>query len=298
MSNALALACPRCDGPGVVPRPTSDPAVLLRRLPSPLWDTDAPADRGRPAAIFDEVYADISRFDDSGESADATVQWNIARWITEERDRWVQGWRQAEALQLAVGRVRVEGGGVVTETPRAGGSDLDRLGAQFGVGRPFGFTDCCYWRLVQLLLFTPGPTATQLMQIALLYTGTLVECVEQPCKIILVWPPVAATPDVGASYYDANSYFGNAYYDAVPADVATTYDGYWTQGTSGDADSWWTANSVFQPVGLTLEEALELARPAGVRVELVRPPRLGQLGCYSATSITAAVGRGMWTGEG
>lgn len=296
MSDALAVACPRCDGPGLVPRPTTDPAALLRRLPSPLWDATPPADPGRSAAIFDEVYADSSRFDDSGESAEATVQWNIARWVTEERDRWVQGWRQAEALQLATGRVRIEGGAVVTETPRAGGADLDKLGTQFGIGRPFGFSDCCYWRLVQLLLFTAGPTTAQLVELAVLYTGIAVEVIESPCKILLVWPAVAVTPEIGASYYGANGYFGSAYYDAVAAQPATSADGYWTDGPAGDADSWWSADSLGKPAGLTLEEALELARPAGVRVELVRPPRPGQSGCYGATAITDGMGRGMWSG--
>lgn len=271
---------------------------VLRRLPAALFNLAPPAAATGTPARYDTGQYDDSRYDDAGDGADQTPQYNLARMLAEEIDAFVAGWRTAETLQLGPGHIVTgDDGTTTTDEPHAHGADLDRLGAGFGVGRPYGMPDVCYWRLLLLLLFTPGPSKQQLVRIATLYTGILPRVEETPARIEMIWDPIPAPAQgvaPGSTFSDWQQFADfNAFCDASDPSPVTTWDAYARDtGPPGHGDTFLDAVPTGS-MGLLLEDALAVAKPAGVAVELVRPPRPGTSGCLGATVRATAMRRGM-----
>lgn len=279
---SVATSCSECEPQKP---PETDPARILERLPRSLFRLDRPSEPAEQSR--DIVVGDWVLDAPLGVPAEnATILWDVARTIAYERDVFVWQWRVAEANQLGLGRMEVVDSAVQSECPRATGVNLDRVGAQYGVTRPAGFTDCCYWRLVLLLLFTPGPTTWLLREIAELYTGERPEIDEAPARITLLWDPT-----VTEGFWDAESYWDSTGWwesDPSPPTVAADTDGFW------DADdSFWDHLLPGGAPGLTLEKALELVKPAGVHLVLQDVPLAGSAGCSWATA-RAEAGVGWW----
>jgi len=288
-----ASTCPDC---GLVPLVPTDPVQVLRRLPASLWNQDPPTDPGNDGAVFDEAWFDLSRFDAVPASADATLQWNLARILSELKDRLVRDLKQARALQLGLGDAEVIDNAVVSVDPRAAGADMDRLGQDYGVGRPPGFTDCCYWRLLVLLLFQPGTSPWRLLEVAELYTGVRPRLIESPSKVILAWPtaqPIADAP-AGTTFFDAGQFADqSAFFDAVHVAV-TNYDAFFGGGAAGLGDTFFGSTGPGGPPGLQLRQALEQVKPAGVFVDLAQMPIAGTSGCLGATTRAMATRRAFY----
>lgn len=273
--------------------PPTNPAEILSRLPAAIFDL-TPGSTGRSALIAGDTLQEDTIF--GPEAGDGTPQWALAVLLAEERDRFVLGWRTAEALQLGLGRLREIDGHVDTECPHAAGRDLDRVGGQFGVPRPLGFGDCCYWRLLQLLLFQAGPTVHRLLGIAELYTGVRPMAVETLAKIGLVWPvPQSFEGLAGQTFWGAHQYIGaDAYWSDEPPALETALDSFWAPLSPTT-----TYGGLWQPApaereSLNLVDALNLAKPAGIVVELVNTPMAGRSGCSGSTLRGASTLRGVW----
>lgn len=284
-----------CDDCGLLTIPPVSCAAILERLPPSLFNRSGPSP-GEPGAIFEDVFADISKFG-VVVPGDTTPQYEIVRHFAQEKGYLLLGLRQAVALQLGLGRMGVEDGQTVGQCPHATGSDLDRVGEQYGVGRPPGFTDCCYWRLVVLLLFSPGTVAWCLGEIAALYTGVRPAITERPLVATLTWPAMT-DPGLPATYWD----YDDGFYDATgfwtSEDSETLalsqHDSYWRDGESDpEVDSFWFDTPLAAP-GLRLEEALDMVKAAGVHLEYVNRPRSGRRGCGGATYRGLVDRRGRW----
>ena len=290
-----AVDCVECERLSARRTPTIE---VLDRLPDALFNKRPPeAEVTDPLLAGDTLYEETV-FGPLG-SDDATPQWELARVFAREKDAFVAGWRLAESLQLGLGHLHVTDAGVAGEGVRASGVDLDRVGTQFGTGRPTGFTDCCYWRLIQVLVFSPGPSLWKLLEIAELFTGVRPVAVEAPATVTLIWP---STDSLGVSYAgvdeEGNGAQGGASYDAfassdteAPLDEANVA---WGNGADpddeGELEGWWESSTGAPPAGLTLEEALGLAKSAGVYLELQHRPPPGMTGCAGCTQRGAAEG--------
>ena len=287
----LAATC--SDDAAITVEPTP-PLDVLRRLPEALFDLRA-GDAFVPALLAGDILDEDTIFGPIG--GGGTPQLAIARILAEERDHFRLGWLTAEAIQHATGMVTVADGRLVSESPHARGTDLDKLAGQFGLGRPDGFSDCCYWRLIQLVLFQPGPTAWRLVEIADLYTGVRPSVIEEPARIRLTWPrPRAYEGIAGLTFFDhLEGFNAGAFWTADPPGPDTALDSYWSDvdDQSGEV-GYWHADAK-PAVGTPIELALSLAKPAGVFVALVDIPRMGASGCGGATTRTAGIGRGAWS---
>lgn len=270
-----------CEDCGLLSGGRTDPATVLNRLPAALWNRRRPTVESVPALAGGDVVYDDTPFGPI--AGDETLQWNLARIMAEERDQFVQAWRQAEAEQLAIGTVEAQDGALISQCPHASGRDLDRLGEQLGVGRPPGFTDCCYWRLVTLMLFQPGATRWKLVEIAELFTGIRPAAVEELKLITLVWPdgqPEVSFEDLG--HYDTDGYLGGATAAGDDLEGFCDYDSFWQPSVTGQA-------------GFGLCLALDRAKPAGTAIRFINEPPNGVSGCKGSTTRTAAETiRGHW----
>ena len=237
-----------------------------------------------PALLAGDEVNDTTVFGPLG-SADATPQYELARILTEERDRFVQGWRQTEANQLGLGDAEVIDNQFVSTNPRAAGADLDLLLEQYGVPRPLGFTDCCYWRLYELLLWQPGNPAWLLKEIAELYTGVRPLAIESRSKIILQWPSSAVLQLRGGTFTDFDAFTNRtAVAGGDQPGPSTVYSLYAADGPANLYGDGFVGDTVLTSPGLTLEQALAIAKPWGVAVQLVGAPIAGSCGCMGATT--------------
>jgi hypothetical protein len=308
-----------CDDCGLVTVTPSDVGVTLDRLPPALFNRDRPATEPGEGAKWDVDTFDNGVFDEVVTGDDVTLQYELARLLTREKDRFVLDWRTVEALQLGLGTLVLNDDGTVVSGDgiRARGADLDRLGEQYGIGRPQGFTDCCYWKLVQLILFTAGATTWKLLEIAELYTGHRPLFVETPAKIALIWPVSAGGSFFGSTTVGQSPQYGafnlHGFYasDHGSPPLAAASNGVWRRAdqqalyANGDlydlAPPWpsstWRSHALTQAGGMDLMHALNLAKPAGVFIELVHVPAAGSSGCGGATTRGPVVGRGRWTEE-
>lgn len=279
---ALAPDCSDC---GDLALPAIDTASVLSRLPAALINR-AQGEDPTPELLAGDILGEDTLFGPLG--GGGTPQWALARILAEEAGAFVLGWRTAEALQLAIGEVRTVDGRLVSQCPHARREDLDRLGAQFGIARPNGFSDCCYWRLVHLILFQPGPTTWRLAEIAALYTGVRPLIAETQARVRLTWPVEPSYGVPGAAYFNHAGYFDRVGHWVTDASApAAELDGYWGDG------AWWDTSA--PAAGLPLREALDLAKPAGVYVALVNVPQFGRAGCSGATTRAPGSGRGFWS---
>ena len=296
-SDPKTLAAVNCDDCGLVTVPATDPAQVLRRLPTGLFNVAAASEPTVPALLVEDVLYDATVFGPLG-SDDATPQYEIARVLSQEIDRFRRGWQTAESLQLGLGDASVSDGRTVSPTPRASGADLDRVAEQYGIGRPPGFTDCCYWRLVVLLLFTPGPTVWRLCEIAALYTGLRPQPIEAPALLTLQWPELLPTHvPAGTTFFNTGGgYNSRAFFVGDQGAPSTAFDAFWREADAGEGDTFWQSSSADAAVGvgLTLAQALAIAKPAGVAIALVNPPRSGASGCLGVSARVPATGRGYW----
>lgn len=271
-------------------RPT-DPLSVLARLPHHLFNLQAGEPYIPPLVAGDLIWDDTVFGPLGGEG---TPQWNLARILAEEKDHFILGWRGAEALQHAIGEVKVVDGKLVTQCPHARHQDLDRLGAQYGVSRPLGFTDCCYWRLVHLLVFQPGSTAWRLAEIAQLFTGIRPQVTESPARLRLAWPFTPAYAGIhGLTFFDDAGFFNHdAFWNAAPSGPVTALDSYWCEGDEFAGGFWGERPTA--AAGMRLRDAINLARPAGVHVGYVNEPLNGRAGCKGATTRAAGTFPGTW----
>lgn len=294
----VTVHAPRCADCSLVVAEPTRPREFLERLPEALVARAAPV---APAgATFDEIFFDETIFGPVG-GQEPTPQWELARVFVRERNEVVRTLRQAVADQLGLGRMQVTDAGVVGECPRARGAALDQVGEQFGIGRPTGFTDCCYWRLVQLVLFKPGATRWLLSELAELYTGLRPAVVETPARLTLTWPISG-----GESFYDARTTSAedpggwftdeDAFHSGDPAPSAPDdVQGFWLDGDmAGKPDSFFGDSTVDTARGLDLGGALDLVKAAGVHVALVNLPPQGRTGCFGATLRGGALGGAAW----
>lgn len=189
------MSCPEdikyaanCADCGLMPIRRYGVRMALERLPERLFNLEGPDFPAGYGAEFD-----VDQFDESifgivvGE--EPTPQYELARIVAAERDLLAHGMRLAEAQQRGLGILGIDDGGSVHgQCYHAEGRDLDRVGEQFFVGRPANFSDCCYWRLVQLMVFSPGAAALpKILALAALYTGDCPRVLEEPNKLILEW---------------------------------------------------------------------------------------------------------------
>lgn len=287
----LARLAPCCAPCAELTQPPTDPAEILRHLPAALFSRRRPQPPG--GAQFPNIILGETQFGPVG-GEEPTPQWELARLFAQERDELVRVWRRLVADQHGAGRVQTRNGESISECPHAEGADLDRVGEQFGVGRPTGFTDCCYWRLVALLTWMPGTTAWLIRELAELYTGIRPALVEAPAKLTLTWPGSAGVGYFGARRDDAGDpggwFYGRSYYDGQAAAPASKWHGYWLSGLTHDNESpaprvpnsFW-GRSAAHARGLDLHGAIELVKAAGVFVAYVNEPPSGLGGCYGAT---------------
>jgi len=176
-------------------------------------------------------------------------------------------------------------GGVETRTqcPHAFGRDLERLGEELGVGRPFGFTDCCYWRLIQLLNFIGKGAGSpwHLREVVELYVGARPDFSESPAKITLSFPGDVMQERRDVAYYD-RGFLGRGFIGTggVPLSLSVLGAGYYGATT---APSYLGPSLPKPQSGITLRQALNRVKVEGVFVSLVNLPPLGRAGCVGAT---------------
>lgn len=277
------MSCP--DSPSVAIEPT-DPGSILDRLPAALFNRARPSIPFQPALRCGEaIYADTV-FGPSG-SDDATPQWEVARIMAGEKDQFLRTWAQCEALQHALGTSEED----VTTAPVARGADLDRWWAQYGIGRPSGFGDCCYHRLGQLLLFSPRGR-WRLLEIAALYTGIRPAMRETPLGVSLTWQS-AARADLECYACDDNAFFDAGFMDSEEIIESSADDGFFDDAATCFIDVDQAGEDL--GIGLTLEQALDLVKSAGVHLELVNLPAAGWSGCAGETSRHASSAPGRWS---
>lgn len=268
------------------PAEVTHPLRVLERLPERLWNRRAPeVENSVPALLGDTEVVDGAIFGPL--VSDATPQYEIARVFASEKDTFVNAWRRVEADQLGFGTTRVMDGRYLGEGPRATGADLDVLLGQYGVSRPFGFTDGCYWRLAQLLLWSKLRSYWRLREIAALYTGTRPGVVEDIGMVTLTWPI-----PVRGEFISVNLWFGRSYWTDSNYDAPSALDMYLTSGDDPPGESFFgPASPQPEDPGLSLAQALNLVKPAGTRVRLVNPPVAGSTGCYGSKFRRPATAR-------
>ncbi|GEM_PF-6959808 len=256
----------------------------LNRLPAGVFNRTMP-DGGIPGAVWEDVFFDESFFG-VVPGDDPTPQHEIARVVSEEKDQVFYGIKIARSLQSGLGRMEKssESSQIEGESPRASAADLDRVGRQFGIGRPMGFTDCCYWRLLWLVLFGGPPTIWKLVEIAELYTGERPTVIEEPNKVTLRWAS-GAWP----MWFDHVSYLAEggeyaSYWNGDTSEPGTEGDGYgyWVSGAANNHEYFWGDDPWGSAGSLELAAALNLAKPAGVFIQLLNAP-IGVVGCWGRT---------------
>lgn len=291
--SATSPCCAPCAEAAV--RPT-DPAEILARLPAALFSRRGPV---APEVAQFDVQLDETQFGPVG-GEEPTPQWELARLFAAQRDELLRAWRRTVANTFGLGRLDAVNGEVHSECPHAAGADLDRVGEQYGISRPTGFTDCCYWRLIVLLLFQAGSTRWLISELARLYTGRAPKLVEEPAKLLLSWPV-----NGGRGFYGPRTLAGGGWYFGVnsylngdgPAPIAThRRHGYWLAGGASDPHprSHWGRGRVRSTTGLTLRAAIALVKAAGVAVVYSNEPRPGLTGCYGATLRRPAGAGAVW----
>lgn len=294
----VTVHAPRCADCSILTAEPTRPRELLDRLPEALFSRAAPVDP--EGATFDEIFFDETVFGPVG-GTEPTPQWELARNFVRERNQVVLALRQAVADQHGLGLMRVTDDGVAGQCPRASGAALDRVGEQFGIGRPTGFTDCCYWRLILLLLFKPGSTRWLLSELAELYTGTRPGVTETPARLTLTWPTAAAQSFYGARTDDPENpggWFHNVdafYAGDAPPPAPAAVQGFWLAGgDAGQPRSFFGPTTVRIARGLDLAGALDLVKAAGVAVALANLPKQGRTGCYGAALRGGELGGAVW----
>jgi hypothetical protein len=278
MSQTVTGCASNCADCPMAANPVTDPVRILERLPARLFNRQPPAP-GISGAQF-PVQLDVTQFGELP-AGEPTPQYEIARIVAAEKDRFVGAWRHAVALQHGLGLLTVDPdtGQVKGQCPRAAGVDLDRVGEQFGVGRPAGFTDCCYWRLVLLMLFQPGTTRWLIQEVAELYTGVRPMVVEEPAKLILSWP----SADDGDAFFDQDWFIGHNFHlfgEGVTFDSDLS-DFYLDSPGNADTFATFLSAGAIGAAGLTLKRAIDTIKSAGVYVEYQDLPRLSA-GCFGA----------------
>ncbi len=278
------MACAPCPALSV---PVTDPLEVLQRLPEALFNFGRPIE-GNQGATFDEIFFDETIYGPL-DPTEPTPQYEIARVIAAERDHFVLEWRRSVSLQLGLGIV---GDNDSHQCPHAEGSDLDRVAEQYGVPRPMGFTDCCLWKLVLLLLFKPGTTRGVISEICQLYTGHQPAIYEEPAKLIITWSnsggvsflgPRSEDADPGGWFLGADFYFDG---DAVISGDDEMYHGYFHDGATedpGDRQTFFGDGPAGVGLGLTLDQAIGRVKAAGVAVSHANRAIDGIGGCFGET---------------
>lgn len=202
--------------------------------------------------------------------------------ITGTAIQWVAG-TGAVVRYFGIESITAGGVEVRTQCPHASGRDLERLGEELGVGRPFGFNDCCYWRLIQLLNFigVGAGSPWHLREVVELYVGARPDFSESPGKITLSFPGDVIQERRDIAYYD-RGFLGRGFIGTggVPASLSVLGAGYYGATTAPS----YLGPSVPKPqAGLTLQQALGRIKVEGVFVSLVNLPPLGRAGCVGAT---------------
>jgi len=308
MADEITHSSPSCANCPALRVSKTDPLDVLRRLPQELFNLSPPENEGFLGSEWEEeVLADSAIFGEIPPEG-VTPQYELARIHAEEKDRFRLTWARARALQHGLGKMTVVDGKVVGQCPRAAGGDLDRLGEQFGVGRPPGFTDCCYWRLVVLMRFTPGIGREKLLEVAELFSGIRPVAIEEPARITLRWPaPAPAAPGgprPGQQFWSDKGFIssprvgrpGGLFWSSgtgAAIDRTKRY-WFWKSGlTSSAGQFFWSSSG--GPGVPSLRDVLDEVKPAGVALELENVPRLGAIGCSGATKRGAPAGvEGFW----
>jgi hypothetical protein len=278
------MACAPCPALSV---PVTDPLEILQRLPEALFDFRPPF-AGDPGATFDEIFFDETIFGPL-DPTEPTPQYEFARIIAAERDHFVLEWRRSVSLQLGLGHMEAEDGS--HQCPHAEGEDLDRVAEQYGVPRPMGFTDCCYWKLVLLVLFKPGTTRWLISEICELYTGHRPALYEEPAKLIIGWPTGGGVSflddrtddaDPGGWFIGVDAYVEG---DAMIAGDDEMYHGYVQAGPeeAGDRRTFIGDGPDGAGLGLTLDQAIGRVKAAGVAVSHIDRAPDGRGGCFGET---------------
>ena len=297
MSNDVTKFAANCDDCGLITKKPCSSADILQRLPEALFNL-TPGSKGVPGSEWEEeVITDEAVFGVIP-GTEFTPQAGLAQILADEKERILHGLRQAEADQLGLGIMSTAKERVAGQCPHAQGRDLDRVGQQYGIARPLGFTDCCYWRLVVLMLFKPGPTCWVCREVSQLYTAQRPRCRELPNIVELIWPfSGVAKPfwsnesDTPLAFWDSLALWrdeGSFVYPGGDGEI----DGWWSQdGDMADGRTFWDPAPPLSP-GMLLEQAISLVKPAGIVVRYVNKPRRG--GCFAATTTHAAAIRGRW----
>jgi hypothetical protein len=266
----------------------SDPLRLLKRLARSLWNQRPPTEPFVPELTAGDVVQDSTVFGPLG-SADATPQYEIARNIVGAEDDFVSAWRRAESDQLGFGKTSVVNGAFTGQCPRAEGQDLDRWCGQFGIARPFGFGDGCYWRLFQLLMFQARHSLWRLVEIAALFTGVRPAAIEDIDLVTLAWLP----PRLGGSYINVD-FIGHAIITDPDYAPVSSFDAVISEDEVGVGATFIavTDPAVSPSPGMTLEQALAFAKRRGVSVLLANAPTPGMTGCCGGAYRGPAARRG------
>jgi hypothetical protein len=280
MSQTVTGCASNCADCPMAANPVTDPVRILERLPARLFNRQPPAP-GIQGAQF-PVQLDVTQFGELP-AGEPTPQYEIARIIAAEKDRFVGTWRHAVALQHGLGLLTVDPdtGQVKGQCPRAAGVDLDRVGEQFGIGRPLGFTDCCYWRLVLLMLFKPATTLWLIREIAELYTGVRPMVVEQPARLILIWPG-----DEGDAFLDQDWFLNqNTFLGGEGAGVDSDESDLFLDNPADPKTfaTFLSDGSGIRAGGLSLQQAIGTVKSAGVFVQYQDLPQFTAGGCYGAS---------------
>jgi len=275
----LTTHAENCDDCGLVPRPAADPQEVLDRLP-PLFNRASPAEPTTPPLLVDDPMYDGTIFGPTG-SDDASPEYELARAFSGEKARLLQGIATARATQLGMGHATADDGRVTGQTPHAGGADLDRIGRDYGVGRPLGFTDCCYWRLVKLMRFLPGGSLWRMREACALFTGERPRVEQGPGWIRFAWHSLMAAPPAERPYLNYRSYANRSHLVEVAGGGGETGENHFYAGSA--VRPGYVSRLRAHSGGLRLIDALGLMKPAGVHVELINQPRPGRSGCWGST---------------
>lgn len=299
-SDPVTKYAANCQGCGILNAEITTPSAVLDRLPT-FWNRESPEVEGELGSRFnDETVFDFQDIQGRHHIVlgiqlpeGLTPQYELARTFVTMKNEFRLGWRQAEALQLGLGEMRVNSANrVMGECPHAAGSDLDRVGEQYGIGRPSAFNDCCYWRFVVLCVFKPGPTAWLVKEICELFTGVRPSVTEAPAHMSVAWPLPQVVSEVDPQqaffdngFFDDDSFFDGALPESSPLEDS---DGWWLDSDHEEVDSFWTSaggedifseDSAGGPTGISLQDAIAIVKPAGVAVTLVNEPLPGIGGC-------------------
>lgn len=314
-SEPTTLHAQACDDCGLIPLRPTDPRELLKKLPvrsgaRGLFRGDGPS---LPLGLrLDDPDSGVAlgpaypRYDSDGNiryttnndgdtvpiEDDPPLIFEIARLLTTERDAFRRGIEQAAALQRGIVNLHVDvGSGRSTgDGVYALGVDLDLIGRSYGIGRPFGFTDCCYWRLIELLLWQKGgPTPWRAREVATLYTGRRPLAVIEPDLLTLTWGAARAR-----GYADRGAYADHSYgihdpeVDVDPPITPKPGNGYAT--TTNRTNSAYARSVGTHSIGMTLTQALDRVIPDGMHIRLNNVPQHG--GCLGSVfrGLPRAVG--------